>query len=115
MPQATPSNTAAGFYKVEHKPAAYMVVDATAHDDVPWWWCSALLAWLKPLPCAALELQQHQQAGELWCCMVGQRTQQQLIHVEHMNPATAEQVMVQMTLRYIQDSPGRKACSTTNS
>jgi hypothetical protein len=62
-----------------------MVVDAASHDDLPGWGCPTLLPWRKPLPGAALELQQHQQARKLWGGVVGQGAQQQLIDVVHMD------------------------------
>lgn len=68
----------------------HMVVDAAAHNCVPGWGCATLLSWCEPLPGAALELQQDQQARKLRRSMVGQRTQDQLVDIVEVNPAEGQ-------------------------
>jgi hypothetical protein len=65
----------------------HVVIDAAPHDGVPGWGCATLLPGCEPLPGAALELQQDQQARKLRRRVVGQRTQNKLIDIVDMNPA----------------------------
>lgn len=69
----------------------HVVVDAAPHDGFPGRWCAALLPRSQPLPGAALELQQDQQARKLGGGVVGQRAQQQVVDIVHVNPANGEE------------------------
>lgn len=68
----------------------HVVVDAAPHDGFPGRWCAALLPRSEPLPGAPLELQQDQEARKLGGGVVGQRAQQQVIDIVHMNPANGK-------------------------
>jgi hypothetical protein len=63
-----------------------MVIDAAPHDGIPGWRSAALLPGCEPLPGAALELQQDQQARKLRRGVIWQRAQNKLIDIVDMNP-----------------------------